>query len=303
MLRQAENKVKIEGILSEIDLKYGSFTSKTDGSTQETIGGTIKVLVEQEINKEVKTLEIPIYMFSTKLTKAGKINPSYESINTVKNEFVSIAACGDKDKADRVRITNASIRMNEFPGQTGQIVSTPRVHASFVSRVVGTFRPEASFTIEFMVSDINRMTDKEGVELDPAKLNVTAIVPQYGGKVDVVPLHATNPNVINAIESYWEPGSCYRANGKLNFSSTTEVTMEEVDFGEPVEKVRTINVSEFIITGGAQAPLEEEMAFSVEDIRTAMAARKQAHEDMKTKNVQKQVPPQTSKKGKMDLGF
>lgn len=303
MLRQAENKVKIEGILSEIDLKYGSFESKVDGSTKETIGGTIKVLVEQEINKEIKTLEIPIYMFSTKLTNAGKPNPSYDSINTIKNEFVSIAACGDKDKADRVRITNASIKMNEFPGQTGQIVSTPRIHASFVSRVVGAFKPEASFTIEFMVSDINRMTDKEGVELDPPKLNVTAIVPQYGEKVDVVPLHATNPNVVNAIESYWEPGNCYRANGKLNFSSSTEVFTEEVDFGEPVEKVRTVNVSEFIITGGAQAPLDDDFAFSVEDIRAAMARRKQAHEDMKTKNVQKQVPPQTSKKGKMDLGF
>jgi hypothetical protein len=303
MLRQAENKVKIEGILSEINLNYGSFTSKTDGSTQESIGGTIKVLVEQEINKEMKTLEIPVYMFSTKLTKAGKPNPSYESINTIKNEFVSLAACGNKDQADRIRITNASIKMNEFIGQNGTLVSSPRIHASFVSRVIGTFKPEASFTVEFMVSDIARMTDKEGVELDPAKLNVTAIVPQYGGKVDVVPLHATNPNVINAIESYWEPGSCYRANGKLNFSSSTEVYTEEVDFGEPVEKVRTINVSEFIITGGAQAPLDEEFAFSVEDIRTAMAERKAAQEEMKTKNVQKQVPPQTSKKGKMDLGF
>ena len=302
MLRQAENKVKIEGILSEIDLKYGSFVK--NGEPVETIGGNIKVLVEQEINKVPTTLEIPVYMFSTKYTKANKINPSYESIETVMKEFVSIAACGDKDKADKIRITSGQIRMNEFPSQmTGGIVSTPRVHASFVSRVIGAFKPEATFTVEFMVSEISRMTDRDGVELDPPKLNVVAIVPQYGEKVDVVPLHASNPNVISAIENYWESGSCYRASGRLNFSSTTQTVLEEVDFGEPIEKVRTINISEFLITGGAQAPLEEENAFSVEDIRKAMAERKERLEAMKTNNVQKQAPAPTSKKGKLDLGF
>ena len=301
MLRQAENKVKIEGILSEIDLKYGSFLK--NGEPTETIGGNIKVLVEQEINKVPTVLEVPVYMFSTKYTKAGKVNPSYESIETVMKEFVSIAACGSKENADKIRITNGQIRMNEFIGQNGTMVSTPRIHASFVSRAIGGFKPEATFTLEFMVSDINRMTDNQGIELDPPKLNIVTIVPQYGEKVDVVPLHAANPNVISAIEGYWESGSCYRASGRLNFSSTTQTVLEEVDFGEPIEKVRTINVSEFLITGGSQAPLDDDMAFAVEDIRKAMAERKERLENMKTNNVQKQAPAPASKKGKMDLGF
>ena len=45
MLREAENRIKIEGILSEIDLKYGSF--QKDGKTNETIGGIIKIRVDQ----------------------------------------------------------------------------------------------------------------------------------------------------------------------------------------------------------------------------------------------------------------
>ena len=44
MLRQAENRVKIEGILSEIDLKNGSF--KKNGVEMESIGGIIKVKVK-----------------------------------------------------------------------------------------------------------------------------------------------------------------------------------------------------------------------------------------------------------------
>lgn len=42
-LRQAENRVRIEGILSEINLKYGSY--QKNGRTVDNIGGDIKVLV------------------------------------------------------------------------------------------------------------------------------------------------------------------------------------------------------------------------------------------------------------------
>ena len=78
MLKEAENRVKVEGILSEIDLKYGSF--QKDGRAVDTIGGLIKVRVDQEINKQSVINEIPVHMFATKYTKAGGINPAYESI-------------------------------------------------------------------------------------------------------------------------------------------------------------------------------------------------------------------------------
>ena len=89
MLRQAENKVRIEGILSEINLKYGSYVK--NGMTVDNIGGYIKVLVHQNINGEDVTLDIPVYMFSPKLTNAGKLNPSYESIEKVMKELLAQA--------------------------------------------------------------------------------------------------------------------------------------------------------------------------------------------------------------------
>lgn len=303
MLRQAENRIKIEGILSESDLKYSSYVK--NGETVDAISGQIKVLVEQQINGKDVVLEIPIHMFSTKYTKNRTLNPAFESIEKVMKEFVSIASCGSKEQADRVRITGAQMRVNEFPNQGGQIVSQPRVTTSFVSRAVGDFKPEATFSMEFMVSDIQRVLDRDGVELDPPKLEISVIVPQYGGRVDVCKLYATNPNVINAIENYWEAGKCYKANGRLNFSSTTQTILEEVDFGEPIEKTRTINVSEFIVTGGSQAALDDDFAFSIEDIRQAMAERNTRLEELKTKNQTKQAPAKTSatSKNKLDLGF
>ena len=43
MIRQAENRVRIEGILAEIDIKPGSFNK--NGQTMESIGGSITVKV------------------------------------------------------------------------------------------------------------------------------------------------------------------------------------------------------------------------------------------------------------------
>ena len=124
MLRQAENRVRIEGILSEINLKYGSYVK--NGVTVDTVGGDIKVLVNQQINGEDVSLIIPVYMFASKLTNAGKPNPAYASIESVMKEYVSIASGAGEAGADRVRITSGSIRMNEYWNQQGQLISFPR---------------------------------------------------------------------------------------------------------------------------------------------------------------------------------
>ena len=302
MLRQAENKVKIEGILSEINLKYGSYVK--DGVTVDTIGGDIKVLVRQEINGEKVDLIIPVYMFSPKLTKKGSLNPAYESIEKVMKEYISIAS-GGETAADRVRITSGSIRMNEYPNQSGQIVSFPRVHTSFISKATGEFRPEASWSLEFAVSSIDYVTDNEGVELEPKKLRVKVIVPQYGGKVDTMELYATNPRVIDAITSYWENGKSYTAKGRLNFTTTTEEVVKEYDFGEQDVSVRTISLSELIITKGTQAPLEDDMAFNPVELSAALKEHKAELEALKdrAKAKMKATPAPSSANAAVDLGF
>ena len=99
-MRQAENKVKIEGILSEVDIKKGSFTK--NGKTQDSIGGTITVKVAQDINGKTVDTEIPVHMFAAKYTNSGSTNPAYESIERVMNEYTSIAAAGGEEKADRM---------------------------------------------------------------------------------------------------------------------------------------------------------------------------------------------------------
>ena len=303
MLKQAENSVKIEGILSEIDLKTG--TSNKNGKTIEYIGGSIKVRVTQILNGKEVDLDIPVFMFSNKLKNDGNPNPAYASIERVMNEYVSIAA-GGIDAADRVRITNANIRMNEYYGQGGQLNSYPRINASFVTKVTDLtkFNPEATFSAVFMIAAMGHETDKDGVRKED-RFKIRGILPQYGGKVDVVDFYATTPSVISAVSSYWSEKDTVKVNGKLNFTSVVEEKMVEVDFGEPRMERRTVSVSELIITGGTQTPLDGDFAFDEDEINEALKARQaylaELKEKAKDKEPKKAAAP--AKKGFNDLGF
>ena len=301
-LRQAENSVKIEGILSEIDLKTGTATK--NGKTIEYIGGSIKVRVTQTINGKEVDLEIPVFMFSNKLKNDGNPNPAYDSIHRVMTEYTSIAA-GGIDAADRIRITNANIRMNEYYGQTGSLNSYPRINASFVTKVTDLtkFNPEASFSAVFVIAAMGPETDRDGVAIEN-RYKIRGILPQYGGKVDVVDFYATTPSVIDAVSTYWTEKDTVKINGKLNFTSVVEEKMVEVDFGEPRLERRTVSVSELIITGGTQTPLDGEFAYGEDDITAALQERQAYLAELKTKAKQKETSAKAApaKKG-YDLGF
>ena len=300
MLREAENVVRIEGILSETDLKYGSF--EKNGATVNSIGGIIKIQVNQEINGESKTLEVPVHMFASEYTNKGAKNPAYQSIERVMNEFTSIAAAGGAANADRVRITNGKITMNEYYGRDGQLISFPRITASFVNKIkADEMKPCATFTTNFVVAKKMNEVDREGVET--GRYKVTGIIPQFGGKVDVVEFITSNKNVINAVSQYWTENDTVSAQGRLNFSSKTETVVKEVDFGEPQETTRTISVSELILTGGSSTPLEGEFAYDMSDIQSALADRKQRLEDSKNKNTGTRKAPQKNSNAPIDLGF
>ena len=301
-MREAKNEVTIEGILSEIDLKYGSF--QKDGRTIENVGGTIKIRVD----KDGQVNEIPVSMYSNKLTKAGSLNPAYSSIERVMNEYVSIAACGDPNAADCVRITRAKITMNEYYSQSGNLVSYPRVQASFVNRIKREeLNPKADFEIEFCIGKMGYKLDKEGCETEV--FEVQGIVPQWGGKVDVVTFHTASKSVTDVISQAWEPGESVYAAGRLNFSSMVEKKIVKMGFGER-EETKTVNISELLISGGDDTPLEDEFAFPENEIQAGLADRKARLEQAKAAGAarasQRRAPAPsntvTAEKG-FDLGF
>lgn len=298
-MRQAENRVRIEGIVSEIDINETSFTK--NGQIKEAIGGKIVIRVKQKISDKERLLEIPVHCFATKTTNKGTPNPAYESISKVVKEYTSIAACGNEEEADCIRITSGDIRMNEYYSQNGNFVSFPRINCSFFQKVrKDELEPEATFNVQFVVTNKTEEVDSNG---DPTgRYIITGALPQYGNAIDVVKFYCESEGVINAVSTYWEIGDTVQAHGKLNFSSKTETITEQSDFGESVSRQRTISVSEPIITGGTQEPLGDELAYSNEEIREGLARRKAKLEELKNKTHHKMNAPKKNA-GFDDLGF
>lgn len=303
MLRQADNKVTINGILSEIDLQESSYMK--DGKTVENIRGTIKVKVSQQINDKTIDNEIPCQIFALKYKKDGNINPSYENWKKVKDDFISIAAAGGEQGADCVLVTGAKITENAFYNAKGSITSYPRIMASFIKKIGREeLSPEATFDIQFVVGEKGYVVDRDGVET--SKYFVKAAIPQFGEKIDIVELVSENPAVIDAVKNYWNKGDTVNAIGRLNFTSSTVTTSVEVGFGEAKTQTRTINTSELVITGGSQTPLEGEFAFDAADVKKAVdarAARIEATKERATSGAHSHAAPAQGTVDASNLGF
>lgn len=307
MLNQTDNKVFIEGVLSEIDIETTKFNKKTESGPVETeaIGGSIKIKVQQDINGETVTLEIPVHMFASKYTNQGKLNPAYESIEKVMKTFNSIAAVGE-EQADwvRVNVSSGAIQMNEYYNQNGQLVSFPRINSSFVNKIKREDgKNVATFDMNIFIKNIYEEVDRDGVAT--GRQVIEGAVVQYGGKVDLVKFFTLNENVTNSILNYWRVNDTVRAIGKLNFSSRTETIVEQVGFGEPVEKTRTINVSELLINGGSDIPFEGEFALDAAEIEEGLKKRVERIEATKEKDVIRKntTPAPAQNVSREELGF
>lgn len=291
-MRISENQVKIEGILSEVGLETATFNRK--GQTTECIRGTIKIRVEQDINGTMTTMEVPISAFASRYTNAGAENPAYNSLKDVMENYKSIAACGNIDDADRVRITNGSLQENVFYAKNGDLVNTSRISASFINKIAkNECKPEATFTATIVVGNKSDELDRDGTPTN--RLNVNGVIIQYGERADLIKFIVAKPDAKNHIEQYWNDGDTVRVQGKVNFSSKTEYIEEEVGFGEPIKTAKTTSVHELLIESGSAGCLEGDAAYDIKDIQSALAARKVRIEETKK--------PVVSAPSKPDFGF
>lgn len=268
-MKQAENDILIEGILSEVNIKE-DVSKKTN---KPYIMGEIKVRVPTTISGVEMNLEVPIRLFANEKTNKGLTNPAYESIKKV-TDLVSLASCGgDLDKADKVRIERCSIGMNEFYSQIGDFVSYPIIRGSFVKKVRNEdYSPKAAFSTVIVVANMKEEEDKATGDLT-GRLIVKGILPQYGDIVDVVDFYVENEAAINHISTYWQKGDTVRVAGVPKFSYTVEKQIIEMGFGEPEVKSKTRQVRDLIITKGSQGALDAEYAYDNEEISKALVVR------------------------------
>lgn len=271
MLREADNKVFIEGTVSEINFELKPVQGK------DAITGEIVVTTGENA---VHTIDV----FAYKITKESKENSVYKGLCTVMNEYKSIAKYG-KDEADKVRISGAKLVVNDYYNPAGELKSIVKISTNFVNRLKAgeEFNPKAEFEIEAFIHKITDELDKKSNELTGRKI-ISGLVPIYDGKVVPMEFIVADKELITAVNSMYEVGQTIKIYGDLINTVVTTTKVTAVAIGKPKETTSTITTNEKIFTGGSEPYVEDSaLAFRMETIKNAMAVRTEHLEELKTK--------------------
>lgn len=279
-LRQAENRVVIEGTLVEKRLE-----EKANRDGKEFIAGELDIETKEN---EVHTVRV----FSNKYKQDGSENGIFKGLKTVEEEYKSVASHG-REEADRVRITQGQIGVNDYYGQDGMLRSFPQLSTNFVNRLNPTdeFNPRAEFEVEAFVKAVIPEIKNED---ETGRVKLQGIIPVYGGKVIPFEFLVTEEGS-DYVDSNYEAGNTVKVYGDIVNFKEKKVVVEEVAFGKPKEKITYNTVREYLITGGGE-PYEEDnaKAYTVETIKQAMVERETYLAELKAK---KDQPKQEEKKG------
>lgn len=265
-LREADNKVFIEGTL--IEVRHQEWKSKE--------GLNIELDIEVAEN-EVHT----VHGMTRYKKKDGSDNGIAKGYQTVIDEYLSVAKVG-REQADKVRVTQGKIDVNEYFGEDEKLKSFPQLKTNFVNRLNPTdeFNPRAEFEAEiFVKSVVPEMKNDE----ETGRVKVNAIIPLFGGKVIPFEFMVVEEGAEFVTDNY-EVGSTARVFGKIvNFKEVKE-TEVEVAFGKPQKKISTKTVREYLITAGNEAYEEDNVnRYTIEQIQQAMVERETYLAELKNK--------------------
>ncbi|PAD84929.1 hypothetical protein CHH57_02125 [Niallia circulans] len=277
-LRQAENKVTIEGVLLEVR------------STEWKSGKGMNI----ELDIEVKENEVhTVYGMSKYKKEDGSDNGIAKGFKTIVDEYKSVATHG-REEADKVRVNQGHIGLNEYYGQDGKLRSLPRVSTNFVNRVQAgeEFDPKAEFEAELFVRSVKPELDKEGNETGRAVLE--GYIPVYGGTVIPFSFKVFTEGS-EYVQDNYEPGKTVFIYGDIINYKEKIVKKTESAFGKDKETVTYNTIREYVVTGG-EDPYEEEnvKSYDGELIHKALVERETYLAELKTKNSE---PKKEEKKG------
>ncbi|PLR72196.1 hypothetical protein [Bacillus sp. UMB0728] len=265
-LREAANNVVIEGLLLEV--RHQEWKSGK--------GLSIELDIEVAEN-EIHT----VHGMSQYKKKDGSDNGIAKGYNTVIEEYKSVASHG-RDEADKVRINQGKIGVNEYYGEDGMLRSFPQLSSNFFNRLSAgdAFEPKAEFEVEiFVKSVVPEMKDDE----ETGRAKIKAIIPVFGGRV--IPFEfVVSEEGAEYVQDNYEVGSTTKVFGNIVNFKEKKVVLEKAAFGKDKEKVTYNTVREYLVNGGVD-PYEEDdaKAYTVEQIQAAMVERETYLEEMKNK--------------------
>jgi hypothetical protein len=271
LLREADNKVIIEGIVSEINIEIKQVQGK------EAITGDIVI---QTGENSIHTVDV----FAYKLKKDGNDNSVFKGLTTIMDDYKSIAKYG-KEEADKVRITGGKLVINDYYNPAGELKTIVKINTNFVNRLKAgeEFNPKAEFEAEVFIHKINDEVDKKTGDLTGRKI-ISGLVPIYDGKVAPMNFIVADKELVIAVDSMYEVGQTIKIYGDLINTVFTTTKVTAVAIGKPKEITTTITTREMIFTGGSEPYIEDSpLVFNIETIKNAMIVRAEYLEELKNK--------------------
>lgn len=279
-LREASNTVVIEGVLLEV--RHNEWKS----------GKGLNI----ELDIEVAENEVHTVNGMSKFQKNdGTENGIAKGFQTIINEYKSVAEHG-REEADKVRVTQGSIDLNEYYGQDGLLKSYPQIRTNFVNRLAANdeFDPRAEFDVEVVVAKVSEEKDKDQEETGRVKLK--GYIPLFGGKV--IPFDfVVSEEGSEYVEQNYEKGETVNIFGKIINFKEKKTVKKAAAFGADKEVTTYNTVREYLVTGGAE-PYEEDnkKAYDPELIGKALTEREVYLEELKKKSSQSDSSSKDNKK-------
>jgi hypothetical protein len=270
-IRQAENKVFIEGTVNEKRMEIKDIDGK------DAITGEIDIKTG---DNSIHTVRVFSYKFKTD----GSPNGVFKGLETVMNEYKTIAVDG-ADAADKVKISGAQLGVNEYWGQDGILRSITQLSTNFINRLktTDTFNPRAEFEIEVYIEAMIDETDKEGIET--GRLKVKGLTGIYGGKIIPLEFIVADDSAIDYIRGNYNQGDTVKLFGEVINNVIRVEKTPEVAFGKATTRIFDIVTRELLITGGLPAYDDDNpKKYSVDAIRKARVERDNHLDELKKKN-------------------
>lgn len=256
-LRQADAFVSVEGILSEKKLEM---ITGQDGHG--TIRGSLVV-------KTNDTNFVTLNVYVNEYTSKGEPNRAFDGMQTVMNEYKSIAEVGEAE-ATKLTCKRGNLQPNSYIDKTtlNEMVNV-RYSASFVTRVEDAkYDPHATFEVEAFISSIVEEVGKDG---EPTgRLKMSTFVPTYRG---VEPMTIIVPEELaDDVANLFEVNQTAKFYGDLKNNVIIHENVIKLAIGGSKTEVKRDFVNEIVLTGATE-PYEEERAYAPETIQKGLVER------------------------------
>lgn len=279
-LRLAENEVQVTGILTEKELN-----ESMDKNNQPVIKGTVTIKTS-----DLNFVKINVY--ASKYTKDKRENPAFTGLQTVINEYKSVAEVGTEE-ATRLSVRKGQLQFRTFAGRDGNIVNAMQYSSNYFNREKNDEEPKAQINFEGYIAALTNEVDKEGEET--GRLKIKCYVPLYSG---IETMYVVVPaELADACESELEVGQT--AEFFADIVSIVDIKKKTIQLTIGGTKTFTEKriVNELVLTGAVKYEEDDQKSYDRELIKKGLTERELLIEELKKQDKEKVKNSKNDKTG------